>query len=749
MSEGSAPPRLDDAADEAFIAAFERSIEAAREAIAETRPDAALDSDLDIDIPLVRVDEVIHTTTRTIVYRGQTLGDTPAPVAVKVLRNSLRFPSGVVRLEREAALLASLAHPGIATFVAFGAARDGEPFLATAFVEGPTLYAYRQSRRPSLREYVEIARDLADALAYAHQRGVLHRDVSPANVIVRATPTASRIALLDFELARRGEDAAAPADERRGGRVPLTVEGAPFGTIGYMAPEQLAGHWSEVDVRTDVFAVGAILYELLADRLPWDVRDRSCAEAIDILRRDPAPTVAAFAREARGDLAVIVDKAIERDPGMRYPTMAALRDDLDRWLRSEPILARRPSVFRAARLAARRRPRTTIALAVALVAALAGVVSYVEMRRGEIARLEESSRTFVDAALDAQNQIGPLPLRRRLLASASDFTSRLVALAPDDPEAQRLRASALRAESVLAFEDRDFERAHALRESALRIAATLAAAPGATSDDRRALAVSHVLIGDLGRERGEWAAAAESYGRADEIFRALHVAEPDNANVLRQVACGYERRVSVLDALGREADARRNLAEGLAFASDAIRARPELVDLRFERLSLYLLGQRFAGRDGDSAALESLARAGADDARAIVESAPANCDYRRVRASIEISLATLALEAGRPEDGREHLRSAIADLEYLVTVDPKRPERVGQLCFAYVQFIELEHASGNAQVRDVATRRAVDLAARLEADVRRNPDLGSLREFAVSAIEAVRHVARVMPPSPQ
>ncbi|MBL9147422.1 MAG: serine/threonine protein kinase [Phycisphaerae bacterium] len=725
------PAHDDGGADDAFIAAFERSIEAAREAVSHGAGEP------EIDVPPIRLDEVMHATARTTVYRGHTVGDTPAPVAVKVLRNALRFPSGLVRLEREAALLATLAHPGIATFVAFGAARDGEPFLATAFVEGPTLYAYRQSRRPAVRELVEIARDLADALAYAHQRGVLHRDASPANVVVRTTPTASRVCLLDFELARRGEDAAAPADERRDTRAPVTVEGAPFGTIGYMAPEQLAGHWSEVDVRSDVFAVGTILYELLADRLPWDVRDRSCAEAIDIMRRGPAPSVASIAREARGDLAVIVDKAIERDPEGRYPTMAALRDDLDRWLRSEPILARRPSALRVAALAIRRRPRTAALLAGALATCVVGGVAYVQAREREVAALEEAARSFVDAALEAQNLVGPTPLRRRLLSSASELTTRLVALAPDGPEAQRLRASALRAESTLAFEEREFGEARRLREAALAIATQLAARPDATPEDRRQLALSHVLIGDLARERADWHGAGAEYRRAEAIFRALHDETPGEAILLRQLACAYERRVSVADALGDRAHAKRDLDEGLAFVDDALREHPDLVSLRYERLSLRMLGQRLAAYEGDDATVLAYATASAADADAIVEHAPTNCDFRRARASIQHLLATRANGDGRADDAREHLRVAIADLEYLVNVDPHRAEWLGPLCLGYAELIGIESDRGNPAAREVAIRRARDLLAILQADAERNPDFGAVHDYARSAVKAI------------
>ena len=239
-------------------------------------------------------------------------------VALKVLPQALRGdPERRLRLLREARAVAQLSHPHITAIHEVGEA-DGHDFIAFEYVDGRTLAELLAERRPSLQELVDLALPLADAIAYAHERGVLHRDLKPGNVMVtsRGHPK-----LLDFGLAKRLEEG---SDGERRKDTTLTEQGAVFGTPKAMSPEQALGR--AVDVRSDVFSFGSLLHELATGR-PAFAGD-TAMEVIDaVIHADP-PSLA----QARPDLppafAAIVEKALRKDPSERFQTMADLAADL-------------------------------------------------------------------------------------------------------------------------------------------------------------------------------------------------------------------------------------------------------------------------------------------------------------------------------------------------------------------------------------------------------------------------------------
>jgi serine/threonine-protein kinase len=244
-------------------------------------------------------------------------------VAVKVPRaGNLAGPQELDRFLREARSVAQLRHPSIVPVHEVGES-GGVPYLVSDFVRGVTLADLLTGRRLGFREAAELVAAVADALHFAHERGVVHRDVKPSNIMIGA---GGRPCVMDFGLARR--DA---------GEVTMTVEGQVLGTPAYMSPEQARGEGHTVDGRADVYSLGVVLYELLTGELPF--RGNKAMLLHQVLNDEPRPPRGLNDHIPR-DLQTITLKAMAKEPGRRYATARDLADDLRRFLRGEPVQAR-------------------------------------------------------------------------------------------------------------------------------------------------------------------------------------------------------------------------------------------------------------------------------------------------------------------------------------------------------------------------------------------------------------------------
>ena len=287
-------------------------------------------------------------------------------VALKVIRPELTSPALLHRFKFEAEALGRLQHSGIAQIYEAGAADTGhgpQPFLAMELVKGQTLGAYCAARQLSVAARLRLIISICNAVQHAHQRGVIHRDLKPANILV---DEGGRPKILDFGIAR-----AAEADAHT--TIAQTHPGQLVGTLAYMSPEQLSGDPEGVDTRCDVYSLGAICFELLADQLPHDLRDRTLPEAIRIVSEREPTRLSSVDASYRGDLETIVGKALEKDKARRYPSASELAADLDRYLKDQPISARPPSAVYTLRKFARRNRGLVAALAAGFVLLIAGI----------------------------------------------------------------------------------------------------------------------------------------------------------------------------------------------------------------------------------------------------------------------------------------------------------------------------------------------------------------------------------------
>ncbi len=289
-------------------------------------------------------------------------------VAVKVMRAGVLSAAAARRFEHETQVLGRLNHPGIARIYSAGMAAGPEgafPYFVMEFVEqARPLTAAAAERDMSLRDRVDLFRQVCQAVAHGHQKGVIHRDLKPGNILVDAT---GRPKIIDFGVARSTDSDVAMTTLH-------TDAGQLIGTLQYMAPEQLAGAAADVDVRADVYALGMVLHELLTGRPPYDVSGRHLYEAARIVMETDPSAISATDPQLRGDLATIVGTCLAKERDRRYASATELEADLARYLRGEPIAARRPGLVESLVRLARRHRLAAVATAGVLATLVAGVV---------------------------------------------------------------------------------------------------------------------------------------------------------------------------------------------------------------------------------------------------------------------------------------------------------------------------------------------------------------------------------------
>lgn len=296
-------------------------------------------------------------------------------VALKLIHVALKSRVAGERFAREREILASLDHPNIARLIDAGFAEDGQPYLALEYVAGAPLTTYCDAHRLSVDERLMLFCQILNAVQYAHMHLVIHRDLKPANILVTEE---GRVQLLDFGIAKLLSAGTAARETE------LTQLGGRALTPDYAAPEQIVG--APVTTAADVYALGVILYELLTGERPYKLkRDSRGALEEAILQSDSVPpsrialseasagvratSAGRLARALRGDLDAIVAKAMRKEPERRYESVAALRADIERSRRHEPVFAREGArAYAVGRFL--RRHRTFAAVGVMLTAAI-------------------------------------------------------------------------------------------------------------------------------------------------------------------------------------------------------------------------------------------------------------------------------------------------------------------------------------------------------------------------------------------
>jgi serine/threonine-protein kinase len=341
-------------------------------------------------IPGYKVEAVLGSGGMGVVYKARQLA-LDRQVAVKMLlAGPFASPQELGRFHRETAALADLQHPNIVQVYDAGDV-DGRPYFAMELIEGGSLSQTLVGTPQSTQRAATLLLTLAQAIDAAHHSGIVHRDLKPANILLAADGTPK---ITDFGLARRLNEEPI-----------LTRSGAALGTPSYMSPEQARGNTDSVGPAADVYALGAILYELLTGRPPF--RGATDLETVQqVTAQEPVPP-SRLNHSVPRDLETICLKCLRKEPGQRYSSAAALAEDIGRFMRGEAISARPEGLRRRLARRIRRRPGLSAAIATVtvLTLALAGGSVWMLSERSAAARGEAATERAVDDDLTEMSDL--------------------------------------------------------------------------------------------------------------------------------------------------------------------------------------------------------------------------------------------------------------------------------------------------------------------------------------------------------
>jgi serine/threonine-protein kinase len=751
-------------------------------------------------------------------------------VALKMLlAGGHASPEQLARFRAEAEAVARLQHPHIVQIFEVGE-HEGRPYFALEYVEGGSLDRRLAGTPQPARRAAELVETLARAMHYAHEHGLVHRDLKPANILLRrkseirnpksetnskseslspkqGAPEVSVIRISSFGFVSDFGFRISDFDpkitdfglaKQLDVDVGQTPSGAIMGTPSYMAPEQAAGQARQVGPAADVYALGAILYELLTGRPPF--KGETPLETLSqALAAEPLPP-RRLQPKLPADLETICLKCLQKQPGKRYASAGDLAEDLRRFLSGAPIRARpTPWPERVAKWA-RRRPALAALLAVgggALVTVLAVVLWSNTRLRTERDRAEAHFRA-AQAAVDEYltlvseerllREPGLQPLRRQLLEAALRHYQDFLHERQDDPslrmEVARAwgrvagiteeigsKATALEAgeQAVALWEEllradagsvpvwrglaESYERtgnlqgrlgrpAEALRrtEQAFELRSRLAAAEPAKQESQEALAQTHTQIGRWHAALGQLEPARTAFLRAQEQWPPVGTPAPTNPESLIKLARTYSLHGLVAVRLGRVAEAEQLLQQAREHRAAFARANPtsSLVQAELAENWLQLGDVQLLANVNPAAA-----QAHYEQALALLEKLahdnPAVVDFQRRLAETYGRLAQTTLQSGRLAESLRHLQQTTALFDKLAQINSEEVDiRFSAARIQYhVNIVRL--ALGQGPAARAALVRVRQLA---EGLVKSNPDNDEYRDLLADACQVLGSLAR-------
>ncbi|MFK7957318.1 MAG: tetratricopeptide repeat protein [Lysobacterales bacterium] len=592
------------------------------------------------------------------VYRAQQTQPVQREVALKLIRADLSNVSLINRFESECQTLASLNHPNIAKIFDAGSGPSGEPWMAMEYIPGIPINQFCDENRLNLEQRLNLFISVCQALQHAHHKGVIHRDVKPANVLVHCREGRIELKVIDFGIAKVVDPDLA--------RQSMATGSGLLGSPAYMSPEQISQPNADIDTRTDVYALGVLLHELLTGFPPFAGNDESIVQMLNrIIQDEPTPpsrqvvtrqtssyghrglgSDTQLANTLKGDLDWIILRALAREREQRYSSAASLADDVQRFLDHQPVLAHAPSLAYRLGKFVRRHTLAVSAAAVIAVSIVAGVIGTgmgfvnanneaARARHAEqLARISEA--TALEQTRTAEKTVS---LLLQFLTSADprergkDLTvvELLDAFAPQLPALaeQPLVQSALMFAYAKTYNGLGlFPQASTFAHNALNIRIDQLG-----PDDPRTLSVQALLI-DVERESGEYDAALE---RGRQVMQLASETLGDHHPLTLEVSTST---AAVLEKLGKYEDAEDLHRQSVVQHEAALGPDHPLTLEAMSRLST-TLWRRNALNDAEAIALKVVAR----------RKALLGPDHPDTLASMN-ELAVIVTDAERLEEGQ-------------------------------------------------------------------------------------------------
>jgi len=468
-------------------------------------------------------------------------------VAIKMLvAGNLASPALLARFRTEAEAVARLAHPNIVQIFDIGES-GGHPFLTFEFFSGGTLAGRISGKPQPARQSAELVATLARAVEHAHQHEIVHRDLKPANILLTDDGTPK---IADFGLAKLLSSESGQ-----------THTGDVMGSPSYMAPEQARGATEQIGPACDIYALGAILYELLTGRPPILGQD-TIETLLLVLHEEPIPP-RRLAPKIPHDLETICLKCLSKSPRSRYDSAAELAKDLDCFLTNRPILARPASAVEVLVKWARRRPAVAALIAVT-IAATATVIAYGGWKNAQLrtslaqqqalrARAEANFRKALDAADRRLSRAGRDP--QRLLEEELAFFAEIRAQKDDDPQARYEKGLAARRAGDVHRKMGNPQYAERAYNDAVKLLTELSNASPDVVDYQRDLAASHDSRAQLFQSTGDFEQAERDARAAIKLLAKLAEDNPAEPDYRRQLGVVWNNLAIQLGRADRLTDA--------------------------------------------------------------------------------------------------------------------------------------------------------------------------------------------------
>jgi tRNA A-37 threonylcarbamoyl transferase component Bud32/tetratricopeptide (TPR) repeat protein len=626
--------------------------------------------------------ERIHRGGQGVVYKAEQ-HSTGRYVAVKLLRNDpLSTPLDRIRFRREIDILSKLKHPNIVTLHDGGTA-GGFHYLVMDYVDGMPLDEFVRQNDLDIEQTLRLMLKVCRVVSAAHVAGVIHRDLKPRNILVDRQGEPH---ILDFGLAKATDMCqSTPVHEA------ATITGQFVGSLTWASPEQAEGARDRVDVRTDVHALGLILFHLLTGQWPFELTGAMHAALRNIVEHEPVRP-SRYRNDLDDDLDIIILTSLAKERDKRYQSAAALAVDLERHLAGEPIEAKRDSTWYVLRKTVNR--YRWAALTVGAIAALSlvyGITMTAMYGRATQAEQDaERSATQARAAFrksqetiellvnDVARRLAELDgaeeTRRLILDNAYTRLQDLLAVKEDDPALLQDYAQMLHGlgdiDQALGRHARAFEH---LTE-ALEIRRSLVELFPDAPEHQVALSIALVRVGDVSRVLGDRNLTHDYYAQALEIDERLHAADPENLHYADNLLWSHERVGGLARRDGRIGTAREHFDRQLQLAGELLEYDPSS--------AAYLNGMRRARGQlaGVAIDLEDWAAA-AEHVRSIVEISekifdlePSNMRARRTLASAYLATVSSLCRTGAADEARENCAKADALIRPLVELHPEHPE---------------------------------------------------------------------------